>query len=355
VLKFAHFAIIEAKTARTGNGLMRNAHRASFDYSPRAGFLYVRSRAISSRCNDNFDEFPAEEIKKAYATFVGKPIFVNHHNADHRRARGVIVDAVLHEDRNHDGSPDTWVEVLMEVDAVKFPMLAQAIIRGEIDRTSMGTDVAYSKCSACGNKAVTPLDYCDHIRNSKGRTYVRRTASGEAKEELIREICYGLGFFENSLLVEEPADPTAYFLGVDTRGLNMTSSKKVSAERPVSGYCWGRYADGKIRLIFHGTWEGAYGMAEEMEAKVGTEGFPVEVWVNGSNTDSGREGSRRTASPVFICSAPRVIARDAKAMVVEMGDGTFQTIPLGIFSRSRVVASRTLNDWPTIDVPGLRN
>lgn len=160
MIKFASFQILSARQARTGHGLMKDAHRHEFRYDPKPGFLYVRSRAISSRCNDNFDEFPAEEIKKAYSTFVGKPVFVNHHNADHRRARGVIVDAVLHEDRNHDGSPDTWVEVLMEVDAINFPKLAQAIIAGEIDRTSMGTDVAYSKCSACGNKAVTPLDYC---------------------------------------------------------------------------------------------------------------------------------------------------------------------------------------------------
>ena len=116
----------------------KDAHRASFAYDPRPGFLYVRSRAISSRCNDNFDEFPATEIEAAYRTFVGKPVFVNHENEDHRKARGVIIDAALHKDSNHDGTPDTWVEVLMEVDAVNFPKLAQAILAGHVDRTSMG-------------------------------------------------------------------------------------------------------------------------------------------------------------------------------------------------------------------------
>lgn len=230
MLKFAHFQIIEAKTARMGVGMMRTAHRASFEYDPRPGYLYVRSRAISSRCNDNFDEFPAEEIAQAYRTFIGKPVFVNHHNANHRRARGVIVDAVLHRDVNHDGSPDTWVEVLMEVDAVRFPLLAESILRGEIDRTSMGCDVAYSKCSFCGNKAVTPLDYCEHVKRHKGRRIRRRRASGQGHDDvLVREICYGLGFFENSLLVEEPADPTAYFLGVDDRGLKMSMASSVAA------------------------------------------------------------------------------------------------------------------------------
>lgn len=212
---------------------MKSAHRVEFDYEPRPGFLYVRSRAISSRTNDNFDHFPAEEIKKGYLTFVGKPVFVNHHNDDHRRARGVIVDAALHEDRNPDGSEDTWVEVLMEIDAVKFPKLAQAIIAGHIDRTSMGTDVEYSICSVCANKAATPLDYCKHIPAMKGMKVQRTTASGEKEEVLVYEKCYGLRFFENSLLVEEPADPTAFFLGVDDRGLAMTASKQ--AARPPEG------------------------------------------------------------------------------------------------------------------------
>lgn len=198
--------------------LVKGAHRHEFEYEPRPGYLYVRSRAISSRCNDNYDEFPANEIKLAYRTFIGRPVFVNHNNSDHRRARGVIVDATLHEDALPDGGPDTWVEVLMEVDANKFPKLCKAIIDGHIDRTSMGTDVAYSECSACGNRAETPADYCKHIPAMKGKLFRRATANGVVSEP-IREICYGLGFFENSLLVEEPADPTAFTLGVDTRGL----------------------------------------------------------------------------------------------------------------------------------------
>ena len=94
----------------------------------------------------------------------------------------------------------------------------------------MGTDVAYSICSACGNKAATPLDYCAHIPRMKGQIHYRRTATGErGPGEVIREICYGLGFFENSLLVEEPADPTAHFLGVESGDMAVTASRKTAA------------------------------------------------------------------------------------------------------------------------------
>jgi hypothetical protein len=239
--KFAQFQVTSAVLVSDGMtktaSMQVQAHRAVFNYEPRPGYLYVRSRAISSRCNDNFDEFPAEEIKKAYATFVGKPVFVNHHNDNHRRMRGVIIDAALHEDTNPDGTPDTWAEVLMEVDAVRFPILAKAILAGEVDRTSMGTDVAYSICSACGNKASSPAEYCAHIPRMKGKRIYQVTGStGDKEGVLVREKCFGLKFFENSLLVEEPADPTAFFLGVDDRGLKMNASLAVEANQKCQ-YC----------------------------------------------------------------------------------------------------------------------
>lgn len=221
IVRYAQFRMLDAVIYHAGAPVpaLRTAHRASFTQPVRPGYLYVRSRAISSRTNDNFDTFPAQEIAAGWRTFLGKPVFVNHHNESVARMRGVIIDAALHEDVNPDGTPDTWVEVLMEVDAQRFPRLAKAIINGDIERTSMGCNVAYSVCSFCGNRAETPLDYCAHVARMKGRRIHRTTASGARESVLVSEVCYGLAFFENSLLVEEPADPTAVTLGVDARGL----------------------------------------------------------------------------------------------------------------------------------------
>jgi hypothetical protein len=214
----------------TAGRLVKLAHRVEFDYTPRPGYLYVRSRAISSRANDNHDEFPAREIEAAYRSFLGKPVFVNHHNANHRRARGVIVAVALHRDRNPDGSPDTWAEVLQEIDARRFPKLCKAIIEGRVNRTSMGVDVERSVCSACGNQATDPAQYCRHLPALKGRKIRKRNPkTGKLHEEIIREICHGLSFFENSLLVEDPADPTAYVLGKpDTRGMQAAASRRTA-------------------------------------------------------------------------------------------------------------------------------
>lgn len=235
--KYASLTIESAEIYHAGDPLVKSGHRAVFQYIPREGYLYVRSRAISSRCNDNYDYFSADEIKgdgktTGYVTFVGKPVFVNHHNEDHRRSRGVIIDAVLHEDHNSDGSPDTWAEVLMEVDAMRFPKLAHAIIASKIDRTSMGVDVERSTCSACNNVARTPSDYCRHIPAMKGKKYQRVDyRTGAKKNALVYEKCAGLKFFENSLLVEEPADPTAFFLGSIELGPGLEHLSKVAVHR----------------------------------------------------------------------------------------------------------------------------
>lgn len=185
------------------------------------GYLYVRCRAISSRVNKNNDGWPAEELAKAYKSFIGKPIFVDHNNEDPKRTRGVIVDAQLHvEDAdkasafdpyyatapdNH--KPPTWIELLMEIDAETYPKLAKAIKKGEMDSVSMGANIEKSVCSVCANEAATPSEYCSHVKQ-KGSTFEITSDNGERVKKKAYEDCYGVGFFEISN-VFDPADPTA--------------------------------------------------------------------------------------------------------------------------------------------------
>lgn len=228
--KYAAMQILESSAGT----LSKQAHKHDFKYDVEPGYIYVVSRAISSRCNDNYDHFGASEIKKAYQSFIGKPVFVNHENDNHKRARGVIIDAALHEDKNRDGSPDTWVAVCMMIDAKTFPKLAQEILAGNIERTSMGVDVERSVCSACNNVATTPMEYCAHIPRAKGQMlYKHDQRTGAKSAHLIYESCYGLHFFENSLLVEPPADPTAFFLSVDARGVKGGQHEKTASLSPL--------------------------------------------------------------------------------------------------------------------------
>lgn len=195
-------------------------HRTSFDYQRRPGFLYVNNRAISSRTNMNFDTWPAAEISTTepglgYRTFIGKPVFVEHANDNHHKTRGVNVAATLHEDYNPDGTPDTWVELLKEIDANKYPKLTAALLNKKITRTSMGVDCRESVCSRCGNVAEDPSSYCKHLPLFKGARYEFFNPTTLRKEQrLVHEICKFLVFFEDTFIVTQPADPTAFILGV---------------------------------------------------------------------------------------------------------------------------------------------
>lgn len=232
------------------------------DYRTEDGYLYARIVAISSRVNKNNDGWPSVELaggqevwdkiaskvaktgsitlaanpkdEYGYSTFVGKPIFVDHHNSDPKRGRGVIVDSKLHVQNaktaaehldpyysstkvDSEHLPPTHVELLLEVDAKSFPKLAKAIVEGAkdpkkgIDGFSMGCDVERSKCSHCGKVATSPMEYCSHIR-MKGahHDFVITSDDGSTRKESRKsyENCYGIKFFEISA-VFDPADETA--------------------------------------------------------------------------------------------------------------------------------------------------
>jgi hypothetical protein len=172
-------------------------------YKLNPDMLYVSVRAISARINQNFDGFPSKELRRAAKTFVGRPVFVNHNNEDHRRTRGIILDAEYKESGN-----DKYIELFIEIDAKEFPRLASLISTGELDSVSMGTDVEFTKCSYCDNTAYEIQDFCDHVKYAKGQTLPRISKAGRHEDVLVYESCHGLNFFEISY-VFDPADETA--------------------------------------------------------------------------------------------------------------------------------------------------
>lgn len=246
--KFASLENAEVLGIKGSSSPIRTANLDKFadfdEYRTEDGFLYARIRAISSRVNKNFDGWPSVELagdqeifnryanqlktssiivkadsnaKYGYSTFLGKPIFVDHHNSDPDKARGVIVDSKLHvedhktaseldpyyENAPDNHTPPTWVELLLEIDAKSFPRLAAAIIEGSqdpskgIDGFSMGCDVLYSRCSHCGNKATSPDQYCEHVR-LKGAEFPYTDKHGKTSSRKSYEDCYGIKFFEIS-------------------------------------------------------------------------------------------------------------------------------------------------------------
>lgn len=249
--KYATFDQAEVLAVK---GASSRQHHASLErladyenYRTGDGYLYVRIRAISSRVNKNHDSWPSIELAGSreifehrhgaggftveategnpefgFRTFVGKPIFVDHHNSNPKKARGVIVDAKLNvldqktasldpywggHDVDPEHLPPTEVELLLEVDAKSFPHLAHAIVSGDLDGFSMGADVEKSKCSHCGHIATSPDEFCSHIV-MKGAHHDYKSSDGKKVSKKSFEHCYGVKFFEISA-VFDPADETA--------------------------------------------------------------------------------------------------------------------------------------------------
>jgi hypothetical protein len=243
------------------------------DYRTEDGYLYARIRAISSRVNKNHDGWPSVELagnqdifdhhtansesgftveasknaEYGFSTFLGKPIFVDHHNSDPSRARGVIVDAKFHvEDHktaaqkdsyyqnapaNH--MPPSWVELLLEVDAISYPKLAKAILDGSknakngIDGFSMGCDVERSVCNICKNSATTPDEFCNHVRMKGAMCDYIDPKTGHKTSKKSYEDCYGIKFFEISA-VFDPADETALIREVRSSVTKESSMNKIA-------------------------------------------------------------------------------------------------------------------------------
>lgn len=274
------------------------------DYSKtKDGFMYVRIRAISSRVNRNSDGWPSVELagspeilnrhqsssgftveasegnkNRGFATFVGKPIFVDHNNSNPQRGRGVIVDSKFRVlDHKTAAADDYWkssdvdpehlpaseVELLLEVDAKQYPKFAQKIKDGELDGFSMGANVEYTKCSHCGNEAHDPSDFCSHVR-MKGAHHDFKTADGKRVSKKSYENCYGCGFFEISG-VFEPADETA--LAREVR-----AGTKISESEEECSWCHGKGEDDYGRTCKHCSGSGSEPKESSVKESIATDG-----------------------------------------------------------------------------------
>jgi hypothetical protein len=270
--------LVMGRTAR--RAFQRMAHKAQFAYQPREGFLYVRSRAISSRCNDNYDEFPAGEIKKAYRTFVGKPVFVNHHNHDASRKRGVIVDAVLHEDVLPGGGPDTWVEVLMEIDAKRFPRLAREVLDGNIDRTSMGCFLPGTPITMADgtHKPIEQIEVGDETVTHRGKVEPVTYIMERPYEGVVYDIrSYG----QASRFLLTPEHPVWVHRDVQTS----YSARKKGENRPTQCVCGKRYASPRslsahLREAVRRGWDGDHRSdTDETAGWIEAEDVRIGDWV----------------------------------------------------------------------------
>ena len=122
-------------------------------------FVYAVCRAVTADCpNKNGDMFTAAELKRAYPSFVGCNLFLDHKTSSVRDAVGKIVAAEYID--NDKSSEHPYVATLIKIDAVNRPDIAGMVKTGTIDSVSMGANVRESECSICGNRASKKEDFC---------------------------------------------------------------------------------------------------------------------------------------------------------------------------------------------------
>ena len=210
IFKIANAPILVADLTSTATWKSGNvapdyvkAEEGPWDYDKRDGMLYVAVRAVSVGTNGNGDHFTEDELRKAYKTFIGKGVYVNHASNDVEKMRGRIADAKWVEA----GPSEKYVVCLLEMNEMAHPDFCRMIRARQIDAVSMGCHVSYSTCSICNHVAKTIKDYCFHVKAHKGGAY-----NGRPVYEINRDI----EFIEVSW-VTVGADPQAKLLEVYAR------------------------------------------------------------------------------------------------------------------------------------------
>lgn len=183
--------------------------------------IYFITRALTCDVpNANGDVFPKEEVKKAYNTFVGKGLFLNHDADAVEKAVGKVIGADFIDDKQD----DIHVICICKVNKDLEPKIAQKILYGIITSVSMGCSATTCECGICGKVCESDTDYCDHLKHLGHEI---TTDKGERK--IVTSINRGLSYNELSL-VANPADESANLIQVWAKAQDKNVIKKVASD-----------------------------------------------------------------------------------------------------------------------------
>ena len=189
-------------------------------------FVYFWTRAVSADVpNLNSDLFPLDELKKAYPTFIGRGLYMDHNAQSVANAVGKVFDAKLLEDPTATEEEGRYyVGCLCGVDKTTHPDIAAKVAHGVIDSVSMGASCGSCQCNICNRVCHTPEEFCVHLQH-QGQI---DPETGKKCISINRDV----NFSELSL-VGVPADPMAKMQQVFAEfvgGLNKSASLEKEAE-----------------------------------------------------------------------------------------------------------------------------
>lgn len=135
-----------------------------FTYDP--DYLYLKVKAVSAGeawgSNKNDDYFPMSELVGGYKTFLSAHVFKNHDNKAIEKAIGDVLCSDWSEKMQS-------VYLIIRIDKRIAPSIVRGYEKGFMTDVSMGCRVDHVVCPYCGQKAKTRFDYCEHLKNMKGK------------------------------------------------------------------------------------------------------------------------------------------------------------------------------------------
>jgi len=149
--------------------------------------------------NKNADAFRAEGLKKYAHTFVTDGCFFREHRNRNKEKEGIgsIKAAAYHPEMHR-------VECIIHGHRKKAEEEYEMAKQGKALSFSMSCRVPYDECNACGNKAKSPKEYCEHMK------YARLQYIPEFKKYAFVHNDHPT-FFDMSR-VRKPADRIAHYL-----------------------------------------------------------------------------------------------------------------------------------------------
>ena len=254
-------------------------------------FLYLRNRAISAEeswgPNQNWDAFPATEIRAGTPTFPGAMLDIDHDpslpigsvvdsfyipkgvlsalSAGRKAAEGQSPVLVAFAGYDHLQAGDQivgdWVENAWAIDKQAlesfYPHAVEAIMDGGITDTSMGCEIDYSQCSICANKAADPSAYCEHVGRfmiNKGTLWPHPVTGMKVPAY---ERCFGVRFFEDAMILPEDWNGSPGSQGADVSAKILQIFAGMGAGRKEGDIK--RFA-GQLRLLYNRLPEDKKGM-----------------------------------------------------------------------------------------------
>jgi len=168
---------------------------------------YLIRPSTSMFVNENGDTWTNESLRANYQSFIGAYNYVNH-KQDPELSVGFIADACLRRIliNQQDNVFVYYVDILVATSKKAHPQLVQKILAKDVKYLSMGCESFISTCSACGHQAKDETEFCTHLENSKGKSFIDPRGSKRVIAEMLGTMDEGsCDFQEASFLTEVPA------------------------------------------------------------------------------------------------------------------------------------------------------